>query len=200
MLRHAAETFLHTLGSVRRQPGRLITGVLLLAVLTVVLPGHRHALAWIAEIEQPCQGTDICGFHVEVTTADGAVVLGGIDVPAAGCGTHRLDISALLSDVDDSGLSPPQLRVWSVNCAGIPSASYDWVIVDLDSRCSGMTRTSHDGKANHDSLFDISDPIYLLSYLFLGGPRPCSNSADANNDGNLDLSDAIFLLELLFDQ
>jgi hypothetical protein len=46
---------------------------------------------------------------------------------------------------------------------------------------------------------DLSDSIYLLTHLFLGGPAPaCRVACDANSDGTPDLSDAIYLLTYLF--
>jgi VCBS repeat protein len=55
------------------------------------------------------------------------------------------------------------------------------------------------GDANSDRLVDISDPIFTLSYLFLGGLSPaCLESGNANDDALLDLSDPVYLLESLF--
>jgi hypothetical protein len=55
------------------------------------------------------------------------------------------------------------------------------------------------GNANNDSNIDISDPAYILNYLFIGGPAPpCDDVADANFDGKLDLSDAVYILRALF--
>ncbi|MGQ9589532.1 MAG: fibronectin type III domain-containing protein [Planctomycetota bacterium] len=55
------------------------------------------------------------------------------------------------------------------------------------------------GDANADLALNISDPIALLSFLFLGGdPPPCAEVGDANADGRLDLSDAVFVLAYLF--
>lgn len=55
------------------------------------------------------------------------------------------------------------------------------------------------GDANKDDAVDISDAIYLLSYIFLGGALPpCKDAADVNNDTRLDISDSIFLLNYLF--
>jgi hypothetical protein len=46
---------------------------------------------------------------------------------------------------------------------------------------------------------DISDSVYLLSFLFLGGPAPSSSEiADANGDGTVDISDPVHLLMFLF--
>lgn len=55
------------------------------------------------------------------------------------------------------------------------------------------------GDANDNEMMSISDPIYLLEYLFRGGPvPPCEDSADANDDGSLDVADAIKILLYLF--
>jgi hypothetical protein len=53
--------------------------------------------------------------------------------------------------------------------------------------------------SNKDSAVDISDPVYTLRWIFLGGPRPpCLDAADANNDTRLDLSDPIWTLNFLY--
>jgi hypothetical protein len=55
------------------------------------------------------------------------------------------------------------------------------------------------GDANGDGRTDISDSIYLLEYLFRGGPAPpCPDAGDINDDGQLDLSDPVYLLLYLF--
>lgn len=172
--------------------------VLVPGLLAIVPPDHRCHCAWIAEFEQPCEEPEVCSFHLEVSTARGEVVLGELDVEARGCGTHRVDIGGLLAGLEDPGFGPPRLRVWSVNCSGIRSQASDWVLLDLEDGCTGMTITSHDGLINEDAGVDISDPIALMSFLFWGGPRPCSNAADANNDGYVDVSDVIHLLHRLF--
>lgn len=48
---------------------------------------------------------------------------------------------------------------------------------------------------------DISDPIFMLSYLTGQGPFPqCLDAADANNDGRLDFADPIYTLNYLVGQ
>jgi hypothetical protein len=67
------------------------------------------------------------------------------------------------------------------------------------------------GDVNGDWGLDLSDPVYLLSHLFLGGPAPapalaalCPEGApalangDANGDGAIDISDGIRMLAWLF--
>lgn len=55
------------------------------------------------------------------------------------------------------------------------------------------------GDANQDHTVDISDPIGVLAFLFLGGTvLECQDAADANDDGLLDVSDPVMLLSHLF--
>lgn len=55
------------------------------------------------------------------------------------------------------------------------------------------------GDANSDFKFDISDGIYILNYLFLGGPgTTCFDAMETNDDGNVDISDAVAIFGYLF--
>lgn len=64
------------------------------------------------------------------------------------------------------------------------------------------------GDANGDWSIDLSDPVYLLEYLFLDGPAPVpvlcglevteAPNGDVNGDGTLDISDAVRLLGHLY--
>ncbi|MBN1443090.1 MAG: dockerin type I repeat-containing protein [Planctomycetes bacterium] len=55
------------------------------------------------------------------------------------------------------------------------------------------------GDANADGRIDISDAVYTLGFLFLGGGEPpCRKSADADDSGSLQLTDAVRLLSHLF--
>jgi hypothetical protein len=55
------------------------------------------------------------------------------------------------------------------------------------------------GDSNSDGKVDISDPVFLLWFLFLGGNEPrCPDAADADDSGHLDLTDAVCVLSALF--
>ncbi len=55
------------------------------------------------------------------------------------------------------------------------------------------------GDANQDNVTDITDPIVILAYLFLGGtPIQCADAADANDDGVVDVSDPVAVLAFMF--
>jgi hypothetical protein len=53
--------------------------------------------------------------------------------------------------------------------------------------------------ANADGERNITDGIFVLNYLFLGGQTPpCLDAADANDDGEINITDGIFILNFLF--
>jgi len=55
------------------------------------------------------------------------------------------------------------------------------------------------GDADRSGWVDHTDPIYILNWLYQGGPQPpCLDAADANDDGFVDGSDAGFLLDYLY--
>ena len=55
------------------------------------------------------------------------------------------------------------------------------------------------GDANSDGIVDISDPIFILRYLFQSSEPPkCMDAADANDDGVVDISDSIKILLYLY--
>jgi hypothetical protein len=58
------------------------------------------------------------------------------------------------------------------------------------------------GDMNGDGALDISDPVAILQYLFLGQASPgnpsCLDRADVDDNGELDITDPIKLLEFLF--
>jgi hypothetical protein len=55
------------------------------------------------------------------------------------------------------------------------------------------------GDANGDQAVDVSDAIYTLDHLFLGGRSPrCPDAEDADDNGRLELTDAVVILGQLF--
>jgi hypothetical protein len=55
------------------------------------------------------------------------------------------------------------------------------------------------GDANVDGQTNISDPVLILNWLFLGDETPgCLDAVDANDDGETNLSDPIAILDHLF--
>ena len=56
------------------------------------------------------------------------------------------------------------------------------------------------GDPNSDGAINVADVIYLISYLFKGGPvpLPISESGDANCDGKVNVADIVYLVAYLF--
>jgi len=55
------------------------------------------------------------------------------------------------------------------------------------------------GDANSDGAIDISDAVYLIAYIFSGGPAPSPlAAADANCDSAVDISDAVYSIAYIF--
>ncbi|MGQ9590331.1 MAG: thrombospondin type 3 repeat-containing protein [Planctomycetota bacterium] len=55
------------------------------------------------------------------------------------------------------------------------------------------------GDADANGGLNITDGIFVLNYLFLGGPEPpCAEASDANNDAGVNITDGIYILNFLF--
>ena len=55
------------------------------------------------------------------------------------------------------------------------------------------------GDTDANRLFNVTDPIVLLRFLFSGNADfPCNDAADSNDDGTLNVTDSVFSLNFLF--
>jgi hypothetical protein len=55
------------------------------------------------------------------------------------------------------------------------------------------------GDADASGAVDISDAVYLISYIFSGGSAPDPLlSGDANCSDNVDISDVVYLISYIF--
>jgi len=70
-------------------------------------------------------------------------------------------------------------------------------VINSDSTCC-----NHDGirgDANYDMSLDIGDLVYLVDYLFRGGPPPpCFEEGDVNGDGSINVADLTYMVDYLF--
>lgn len=70
--------------------------------------------------------------------------------------------------------------------------------LNLTSPTSGLAAFRR-GDINNDAALNISDPSYLLGFLFKGGAAPaCLQAADSDDNGAVDISDAVSLFGYLF--
>ncbi|MEE3198822.1 MAG: hypothetical protein VX254_02240, partial [Planctomycetota bacterium] len=55
------------------------------------------------------------------------------------------------------------------------------------------------GDPDDNGAIQLTDGIFILNFLFLGGAEPpCSDAADADDNGAIQLTDGILILNFLF--
>jgi len=55
------------------------------------------------------------------------------------------------------------------------------------------------GDSNASGDLNITDGVFVLNYLFLGGPEPpCQDAADSDDNGQLNITDGVRILNYLF--
>lgn len=96
--------------------------------------------------------------------------------------------------VDDAASSPPAYNMASVNgqaeLAGLTDGGIQVSCMQIEYRR---------GDTNEDSNITITDVIFLIEWLFLGGPvSGCERTGDVNADGILDVVDIVYFLNALF--
>ena len=69
---------------------------------------------------------------------------------------------------------------------------------DLSAGYVGATFVLH-GDANGNGIIELGDVVYLITYLYKGGPLPKPLEAgDCNCSGHVDLGDVVYLLTYLY--
>ncbi len=83
------------------------------------------------------------------------------------------------------------IRRWSLGALVLAG----WLIVPSAASAQTFIR----GDANADSVINIADPIFSLSYLYNAGAAPAVlDSADTNDNGVIEITDSVFMLLSLF--
>lgn len=55
------------------------------------------------------------------------------------------------------------------------------------------------GDANNDGLTGVGDAVYIVNYVFKGGPpMMCMDKGDANADGSVNVGDAVYMIGFVF--
>lgn len=56
------------------------------------------------------------------------------------------------------------------------------------------------GNANGDASVNVSDAVYMINYVFVGGeaPRPVMACGNANGDSSTNVSDAVYIINFVF--
>jgi hypothetical protein len=70
------------------------------------------------------------------------------------------------------------------------AVSVNQFLVITETRC---------GDANSDEEVNVGDAVYLINYVFRGGPAPDPiDAGDANADGDINVGDAVYLINYIF--
>jgi len=65
--------------------------------------------------------------------------------------------------------------------------------------CVHISPWDYRGDANNDGIVDVGDVVYLIAFLYRGGPVPVPMSVgDVNCDGIVDVGDVVFLINYLY--
>ncbi len=116
---------------------------------------------------------------------------GSLQLTVSGEAPIVLDPSATTAVINLSGPGSVQACLEATTECGTAIAP-----ICVDVNCSAPFKR---GDANADSILDISDAIYTMIAIFLGGPpSTCQDAADTNDDGMVDISDAISGLMAVF--
>lgn len=107
-------------------------------------------------------------------------------------GFQVLNVSDPLSPYLAGAYNTSPLWAWDVDVVG------DYVYVTCDNGFLVLRQTGCTGP-DGASGFNIADAVYLIHYIFSGGPAPDPIQAgDVNCDGAVNLGDAVYLIDFIF--
>jgi hypothetical protein len=101
-------------------------------------------------------------------------------------------------DLEGSGLSSVRyVRVRGLSATGVLLDAVG--AIHFEEVVTPPRATFRRGDANSSGQVDLSDAVFVLNFLFLGGSDPaCLDAADADDNGSLELTDPVRILNVLF--
>ncbi len=82
-----------------------------------------------------------------------------------------------------------------------PSGIRDTLLDITANQYMTVTESVTCGDTNSDIQVNIGDPVFLINFIFKGGPAPkWIEAADPNCDGNVNIGDAVHLINFIFNQ
>jgi hypothetical protein len=86
--------------------------------------------------------------------------------------------------------------MYTANNSYTPNNTYGWGLIDLLAAVQYSFRT---GDVNRSGSVTVSDVVYLVNYLFKGGPSPyLQYRGDVNCDQGVTVADVVYLVAYLF--
>jgi hypothetical protein len=114
---------------------------------------------------------------------------------------HRLfDFAGrLVWDETDNNRFPESLRPPNIGVPDSCQKAASGLLYDLDFQDGFAANYSINGDVDGNLYVDISDVVYLISYIFLSGPAPVPLvSGDVDCSGSVDISDVVYLIGYIF--
>lgn len=112
--------------------------------------------------------------------------------------TDQLDLNWTYQDIDISAVADfrPSVRVRFEMLSDYGAELGGWNIDDFAiAGISGLIL----GDVYSDGDWDLKDAVYLINFIFIGGPAPEPlRIGDANCDGTIDISDPVYLISYIF--
>ena len=97
----------------------------------------------------------------------------------------------------DSCFIPPSGAFTFVDLMGVPF--FPEVSWEEGGRCWPIKTPYVCGDANGDSQVNVGDAVFLITYVFKGGPAPDPACAgDSNGDSQVNVGDAVYLISYIF--
>jgi len=96
-------------------------------------------------------------------------------------------------DIIISAINPSKLSGLSATA----QVTAKYALVVSDAGLTGLLKPMC-GNANRDDKVTVSDVVFLVNYLFKGGPKPFMYYANANGDNKITVADVVYLVNYLF--
>lgn len=100
--------------------------------------------------------------------------------------------------------TPMQVReaiMMTAHIADNPNNTYGWGIINAWEAMNYQSDPEYTvGDVNESGGIDVDDVVYLIAYLFQGGPDPIpvADAGDVNDTGEIDIDDVVYLIAYVF--